>query len=617
MGFWDKLKGEFIDIIEWLDESDNTIVYKFERYGNEIKYGAKLIVRESQTAIFVNEGKIADIFKPGTYTLETKNMPIMTTLNNWAHGFKSPFKAEVYFVSNKIFSNLKWGTKNPIILRDPEFGPIRIRAFGTFSIRVKDPVSVVRSVSGTSSQFTVQSIHDNLRNFAISRFTDAVSTSRIPILDLAASYDELGNFIKSKISPDFEEFGFEVVSFVVENVSLPEEVEKVLDKRTSMGIIGNLNSYTQFQVSESMTKNNLSSPISDILSLGVGLSMSNQLVNNLSSKQIPPPIKQDSYYIYLNNQKEGPLNLNQVIDLIKSNKVNNDTLIWKNGLLEWVKISSLTEFKNLVNENIPTLPPPPPLQIEEKKYFIYLDNNKVGPLTKQDIINLADNKRINNKTLVWFSNLTDWKTISEIEELKNIIKDDNILPPPIKNKIVKDIIKGQKLTIDIEIGSNKFLFGANWNNSECQDYDIDLSVLLLGKNKKLQKEEDFIFYNNKEDKNRSIKLVENFDLPYKKLADINLENISTDIYSLLFVLTIFDGIKNNQKFENVKELYFDVFSNENILRHSIKDLKDETAIILAEIYKKNQEWKIQAIGEGYKLGLDSIIKEYAGANINL
>src|SRR5437867_222567 len=153
MGIWDRIKGEFIDVIEWLDSSHDTMVYRFERHGNEIKYGAQLIVRESQVAVFVNEGKLADIYNPGTYTLETKNMPVMTTLNSWKYGFNSPFKAEVYFVSMNTFTNNKWGTKNPIMLRDPEFGPIRLRAFGSYAIRVKDPSTLIKSVAGTDGKF--------------------------------------------------------------------------------------------------------------------------------------------------------------------------------------------------------------------------------------------------------------------------------------------------------------------------------------------------------------------------------------------------------------------------------------------------------------------------------
>ncbi len=158
MNVWDKLRGELIDIIQWLDTTNDTLVYRFERYNNEIKYGAKLVVREGQAAVFVNEGQIADVFPPGTYTLETKNLPILATLQGWKYGFESPFKAEVYFCSTRQFTDLKWGTQNPIMMRDPEFGPVRLRAFGTYVIRVADPAVLIRQIVGTDNRFTLDEI---------------------------------------------------------------------------------------------------------------------------------------------------------------------------------------------------------------------------------------------------------------------------------------------------------------------------------------------------------------------------------------------------------------------------------------------------------------------------
>ena len=174
MGLWDKLKGELIDIIEWLDDSRDTLVYRFPRYQNEIKYGAKLTVREGQAAVFVNEGKIADVFAPGMYELQTSNLPILATLKGWKYGFDSPFKAEVYFVSTRRFTDQKWGTKNPIMLRDPEFGPGRLRAFGSFEFKASDPAAIIREISGTDGDFTVDDINDQIRNIVITRFTDAL-----------------------------------------------------------------------------------------------------------------------------------------------------------------------------------------------------------------------------------------------------------------------------------------------------------------------------------------------------------------------------------------------------------------------------------------------------------
>jgi membrane protease subunit (stomatin/prohibitin family) len=194
-----KLMGQFVDVIQWADDSPDTMVWRFERQGNEIKYGAKLTVREGQMAVFVNEGEIADTFTPGMYELFTRNMPILSTLQAWPHGFESPFKAEIYFCSMRVFTDLKWGTKNPVIARDAEFGPVRLRAFGTYAIRIKDPAVFLREVVGTDGHFTVDEISDQLRNIIVARFGTIVAGSGIPVLDLAANYDQLGQFVQGRI----------------------------------------------------------------------------------------------------------------------------------------------------------------------------------------------------------------------------------------------------------------------------------------------------------------------------------------------------------------------------------------------------------------------------------
>jgi len=252
MGFWDKIKGELIDIIEWLDPSSDTMVYRFERYGNEIKYGAKLTVREGQAAVFINEGQLADVFEPGMYSLETKNLPILSTLKGWAHGFESPFKAEVYFVSTRRFTDQKWGTKNPIMLRDPEFGPIRLRAFGTYVVRVKKPDTFIKEIVGTDGHFTTSEITDQLRNVVVSRFADALGESKIAALDLAANYNELGDQLKAAIQKEMDEYGVELTKLLVENISLPPAVEEALDKRSSMGVIGNMQQFQQYQAGQAI-----------------------------------------------------------------------------------------------------------------------------------------------------------------------------------------------------------------------------------------------------------------------------------------------------------------------------------------------------------------------------
>jgi membrane protease subunit (stomatin/prohibitin family) len=293
MGLWDKITGELIDIIEWLDETRDTMVWRFPRHDNQIKNGAKLICRESQVAAFVREGALADIFtQPGTYTLETKNLPILSTLAGWKYGFNSPFKAEVYFVSTRTFTDRKWGTKNPFMVRDPEFGPTRIRAFGTFAIRVNNPAILLRNVVGTNKTFSVEDIGDQLRDLMVSRFANAAAESKIPVLDMAANQDQLGNALRERIKYDFEPYGIEVTQLVVENISLPPEVEAAMDKRTSMGVLGNLDNFTKFQAANAMEK--AASNPGGAAALGVGFAMANQIgavaAPSLQPQQAAAPI---------------------------------------------------------------------------------------------------------------------------------------------------------------------------------------------------------------------------------------------------------------------------------------------------------------------------------------
>jgi len=252
MGILNFVKGQFIEVIEWVDDTKDTMVYRFPVQGKEIKMGAKLTVRESQMAVFINEGKAADVFSPGLYTLSTENLPIITKLKSWPYGFNSPFKAEVYFFNTKQFTDQKWGTENPVMLRDAEFGMLRLRAFGIYSFRVIDPLKYLQQVAGTAGLSDTQDISGQLKRLIVSGLTDLLGELKIPALDLAANYDEISEKTQKKLSAKFEEFGLSLVSFYVENISLPQEVEAVLDKRTEMGLLGNLQQYAQFQAADSI-----------------------------------------------------------------------------------------------------------------------------------------------------------------------------------------------------------------------------------------------------------------------------------------------------------------------------------------------------------------------------
>ena len=256
MSFFDKVKdaamNQFIEVIEWLDESKDTILYRFPVHGQEIKNGAQLIVRESQAAVFVFEGQAADVFGPGRYTIEGGNTPILSKIGAWKHGFNSPIKSEVYFVNTKQFTDMKWGTANPIMLRDADFGIVRLRAFGAYSLRVADPRQFIKEVAGTNGHFDTEDIDGQLKRAIVTEFSDAVGEMKIPALDLAAQYKEIGEVIRGKINEDFSSYGLEVTKFYVENVSLPPEVEAAMDRRASMGALGDAQKYMQFQAADAL-----------------------------------------------------------------------------------------------------------------------------------------------------------------------------------------------------------------------------------------------------------------------------------------------------------------------------------------------------------------------------
>ena len=252
MGLFDVFTSQLVDVIEWKDDSSDTMVFRYDRNGKEIMNGAQLTVRESQVAIMVNEGELADVFGPGRYELKTQNMPILTALKSWKYGFNSPFKAEVYFVNTKQFLDQKWGTSNPVMMRDAEFGMVRLRAHGIYSFRVSDPVAFLKEAFGTNAYMSVEGVTGQIKRTLVSGLSDAIAQSKIPALDLAANYDELGQYALQTLSSRIANLGLKLETFVIENISLPDEVEKAMDRRTSMGVVGDLNQYTQFQAAEAI-----------------------------------------------------------------------------------------------------------------------------------------------------------------------------------------------------------------------------------------------------------------------------------------------------------------------------------------------------------------------------
>lgn len=379
------LSGEFIDVIHWVDDTRDTMVWRFERRDHAIKYGAKLTVREGQAAVFVHEGQLADVFTPGLYMLETNNMPIMTTLQHWDHGFRSPFKSEIYFVNTTRFNGLKWGTKNPIMLRDPEFGPIRLRAFGTYSVRVSDPARFMIEIVGTDGEFTMDEISFQVRNIIVQEFSRVVARSGIPVLDMAANTADFGKLIAEQIAPTLDGYGLQIPELYIENISLPPAVEKALDKRTSMGIVGDLSAYQQYSAAEAMTAaaQTPNSGMGAGMGMGMGMAMAQQMANTaqagpwgarpqaghqanayqapdaqpaVAAPPPPPPPVEHVWHLAENGQTSGPFSKARLGRMVTEGGLTRETYVWTQGQDGWKRAEDVTELAQLFT----ILPPPPP-----------------------------------------------------------------------------------------------------------------------------------------------------------------------------------------------------------------------------------------------------------------
>jgi excisionase family DNA binding protein len=279
MGIADFFKGELIDVIEWTDDSRDTLSYRFPDEDKAIKNGAQLIVRESQVAQFVYLGQFGDTFGPGKHALTTDNIPILTKLASWKFGFNSPFKADVYYVITRLFTGNKWGTSNPVMLRDSDFGVVRVRAFGTYDFRIVEPATFLREVAGSDHNFRLDEFGDTMRSRVVSLFTDAIASAKVPVLDVASRYAELGEALLPMINPAVKaKYGLEITSFIVENVSVPPEVEGAIDKRASMTAIGNLNDYVKYQMAQGFEKGGSGGAAGTAAELAVGFGLAQQMM---------------------------------------------------------------------------------------------------------------------------------------------------------------------------------------------------------------------------------------------------------------------------------------------------------------------------------------------------
>ncbi|MFM7320226.1 MAG: SPFH domain-containing protein [Armatimonadota bacterium] len=361
MGLFDAIRGQFIDVIEWLDDTNDTMAYRFERHGNEIKNGARLIVRPGQDAVFVSEGQVADEFPAGTYTLETKNLPILSTLQAWKYGFNSPFKAEVYFFNLKQFTGLKWGTSNPVILRDRELGPVRMRAYGSYSLRIAHPATLLRQLISTDGRFETGEITDQLRALLTQSFAGWLGKSDLSVFDFAAHYAEIGENVRVALQPDFAQYGLELVHVVIENIGLPAEVEQAIDRRTSMGVVGDLGRYTQFQAAEAI-REGAGAGGNPAMDLAVGLAMGQQVSDALrggaAGGATPPPLPGGGaeWHIGIGGAQSGPFTADTVLARIADGSVTRETLVWKAGMSAWAAAGGVEPFASRFGSVPPPLP---------------------------------------------------------------------------------------------------------------------------------------------------------------------------------------------------------------------------------------------------------------------
>ncbi|MFN7983065.1 MAG: SPFH domain-containing protein [Vicinamibacterales bacterium] len=291
MGLTDFIRSQFIEIIEWTDDSRDTLSFRFPDEDKEIKNGAQLIVRESQIVQFVYLGEFGDSFGPGKHSLTTDNIPILSRLKGWKYGFESPFKADVYYVVTRLFTGNKWGTSNPVMMRDQDFGIVRLRAFGTYDFRIVDPKKFLKEVAGTDNHFRLDEFADTMRSRLVSVFSEALAESKVPALDVATRYSELGEALLPLINPIITaKYGIEMPSFVVENVSVPPEVEAAIDKRSSMAAVGNLNDYVKFQMAQGFEKGGPGAGGVGA-EMAVGMAMAQQMMNQpggIAGQATPP-----------------------------------------------------------------------------------------------------------------------------------------------------------------------------------------------------------------------------------------------------------------------------------------------------------------------------------------
>ena len=372
MGFFDKakelIKGELIDIVEWLDNSQDTLVHRFDRRNDgAIKNGAQLTVRESQVAVFVNEGEIGDVFQPGRYELNTNNLPILTKLKSWKYGFDTPFKCEIYFVNTKVFTAQKWGTPANFYVRDQDFGRVTIRAFGTYSMQVTDAAKLIQKLSGTNGDYKTADIADELRSIIVTNLVSTIGESGKSLLDFAAAQSEMSKAVEQRINTE-SDYGLTFTKFLISSITLPEELQKKLDEGTGMNMLGDMNKYQQMSMADAMKAAANNPGGGGGMEGMMGMMMMNNMMQNQQMQQQmmnqqaygqaapPPPPIMSQYYLAVNGQQQGPFNMQQLQQMAAQGQFTQSTQVWKQGMAGWAPANTVAELSQVFG----AVPPPPP-----------------------------------------------------------------------------------------------------------------------------------------------------------------------------------------------------------------------------------------------------------------
>ena len=446
MGLWDTLKqhagAQLLDVLQWLDDTNNTLVYRFPIFNQAITDNSKLVVREGQAAVFVAEGQLSDVFGPGTYTLDTRNTPIVGFFKSIAYGLNMPYKGDVYFISTRQFTDNKWGTPNPIMLRDAEFGPVRIRAFGVYTYRITDPAMFIRQIVGTDGLFTTDEINGQLKRKLVSAFGDTLGKSQLAVLDVASNYMNLGDTLRERINPIFKEaYGITLTDFTIENVSLPEEVEKALDARTKMGVLGNLDAYTKLNAAEAIGVAAANPGMGGAaMGMGVGFGMGNMMGQQMGGMNqgggqfnphmgmqgppapAPPPPPMTAKFHYNGPGGQGEFTAQEVAQRVAAARTG-DHQVWQAGFPGW---KSWRDVPAIVQMIPPEPAAPPPMA---NVSFHYAGPAGDGEKTLAQVV-AALGAHPGGDHHVWKQGFDGWKNAKEVPEIVAAMNAGGPPPPP-------------------------------------------------------------------------------------------------------------------------------------------------------------------------------------------